>query len=310
MVLNIIFEQMKQLLLIGCVLLALNGNSQTFFERDTTLNVKRTAWTSGIIGAGWIGSTVSLQAVWYKEHWSDFKFFDDSKEWLGMDKFGHAYTSYSLTKDISSIYHWAGLNRNNSLIVGSSVTFGFQLTLEVLDGFSDKWGFSWSDLGTNTLGIAWHAWQDLLWKEQRFKLKFSAHTTPYAQFRPNTLGSTIAERLLKDYNGQTYWLNINPGMFLSRNSKFPKWLSFSFGYSVDEKLHGDLNHYQVITENGKALDFHAKSQFLFSLDIDFEEIPVKKPWLKTLFKALNHVKIPFPTMIITGKELDWHPFYF
>lgn len=126
---------------------------------------------------------------------------------FGMDKLGHIYTSNAIVKNISSLYTWAGVNKNTSLAIGSGVAFGFLTTLEVLDGFSDKWGFSWSDVGANALGIAWYVWQDLLWEEQRLKLKFSAYPSKYARYRPNTLGNNFSERILKDYNGQTYWLS-------------------------------------------------------------------------------------------------------
>lgn len=301
---------MKNILLIFFIVFSLNGRTQSFFEGDTTFNVKRTAWTSGVIGAGWVSSTIALQAVWYKEHWSPFHFFDDSKEWLGMDKFGHSYTSYSIAKNLTSIYRWAGVDKNKSLLIGSSVAFGFQATIEVLDGFSNQWGFSWSDLGANTLGVAWFAWQDLVWQEQRLKLKFSSHLTPYAKYRPNTLGSTFAERLLKDYNGQTYWLSISPGQFMGEDSSFPKWLSFSFGYSVDEKLHGDLNEYSLANDAGDMVSFQAKSQFIFSLDIDFEQFNPKRKWVSALFKAINHVKIPFPALVVTGNKVGFNAFYF
>jgi hypothetical protein len=44
---------------------------------------------------------------------------------------------------------------------------------------------------------------------KRITPKFSFHTTQYAQYRPNVLGSSLAEQILKDYNGQTYWLSVN-----------------------------------------------------------------------------------------------------
>jgi hypothetical protein len=58
-------------------------------------------------------------------------------------------------------------------------------------------------------GTALFVSQELLWKEQRITPKFSFHTTQYAQYRPNVLGSSLAEQMLKDYNGQTYWLSVN-----------------------------------------------------------------------------------------------------
>lgn len=302
---------MKKLFLFLFLISVLNGHSQSFFENDSTMNKKRTAWISSGIAVGWTGSILALKNVWYKEKWTDeFHTFDDSHQWLGMDKAGHVYTGDLLAKNISSFYRWSGVDRKKSLLIGSSVAFGYMASLELLDGYSDKWGFSWSDLGANTLGIAWYAWQELLWEEQRFKLKFSAHLSPYAQYRPNVLGSTVTERLLKDYNGQTYWVSITPSEFLSSSSSFPKWLSFSFGYSVDKKIHGDYNIFNLIDKNSNIKSFEAKSQYLFSLDIDFEQFNPQRRWVKTLFKVINHVKVPFPAVILSGGKLEMSPLYF
>ena len=35
--------------------------------------------------------------------------------------------------------------------------------------------------------------------------KFSFHQTKFASQRPETLGASLNEQILKDYNGQTYW---------------------------------------------------------------------------------------------------------
>ncbi|PWH86070.1 DUF2279 domain-containing protein [Brumimicrobium oceani] len=291
--------------------MTLLGRTQTFFENDSTLNPKRTAWTSATIATGWTGSILALKNVWYKESWTNsFHLFDDSQQWLGMDKIGHVYTGNLITKNIASLYRWSGVNRKQSLLIGSSVAFGYLSSLELLDAYSEKWGFSWSDIGANTLGIAWYTWQELLWEEQRLKLKFSAHLSPYAQYRPNTLGGTVSERLLKDYNGQTYWLSISPAQFMNESSSFPKWLSFSFGYSIDEKIHGDFNSYTVLTGKPGLKTFNAKSQYLFSLDIDFQGFNPKRQWMKTLFKVINHVKVPFPAVIFSGGKLEVSSLYF
>lgn len=302
---------MKKICILLFLISALNGHSQSFFEKDSTFNTKRIAYLSSGIAIGWTGSILALKNVWYKESWTNnFHTFDDSRQWLGMDKAGHFFTGHLLNKNISSLYRWSGLNRKQGLLLGSSISFGYLTSLELLDAYSEKWGFSWSDITANAAGIAWYAWQDLLWEEQRFKLKFSAHLSPYAKYRPNTLGNSFPERLLKDYNGQTYWLTITPAQFLNQNSSFPSWLSLSFGYSIDEKLHGDDNFYTVLPGTPQEKSFSAKSQYLFSLDIDFEQFNPKRPWLKTLFKAINHVKIPFPTVIFSDGKMKMSPLYF
>ncbi|MEJ6491389.1 MAG: hypothetical protein QNL60_02870 [Flavobacteriales bacterium] len=59
-------------------------------------------------------------------------------------------------------------------------------------------------MGANALGSGLFLGHHLLWKEQRIVLKFSSHPTEFAKYRPEVLGSSYPERLLKDYNGQTY----------------------------------------------------------------------------------------------------------
>src|SRR5699024_2707143 len=163
---------MKKTILIFLLLSSFFCQGQTFFEKDTVYNKKRTVCLSSAIGVGWAGSMTGLSTVWYKDKFDGkFQFFVDSKEWLGMDKFGHAYTSYTIAKDVTEMYHWAGLSRNSSLLIGSLISLGFQTNLEIFDGFADEWGFSWLDMGANTAGIVWFAWQDLVWQDQKIKFK-------------------------------------------------------------------------------------------------------------------------------------------
>ena len=101
---------------------------------------------------------------------------------------------------------WSGVSKKNQLICGATFGFAFLSAVEVMDGYSSNWGASLGDVGANAAGTALLVSQELLWKEQRITPKFSFHTTPYASARPNVLGSSISEQILKDYNGQTYWL--------------------------------------------------------------------------------------------------------
>lgn len=297
--------------ILSLFLLLTYSYAQSFFEADTTFNKGRTIGISSALGSTWVGATIAIQSVWYNEYWDNqFHFFDDSKEWLGMDKAGHAYTANSIIKNTTSLYRWAGCSREHSLILGSSIALGYMSTIEILDGFSKKWGFSWSDMLANSSGILWYVWQDLLWEDQKIKMKFSAHLTPYAQYRPEALGETFSERILKDYNGQTYWLTIAPASFTSQPTKFPKWLGFSLGYSIDSKLNGHNNTYIIYGADGSTTTFNAKSMYLFSLDIDFENIPSKRAWLRSILKVVNHVKVPFPTLSFDGKKFHFHPVYF
>ncbi|WP_343634496.1 DUF2279 domain-containing protein [Fluviicola sp.] len=261
-------------------------------QADTTWN-KRSYWVGGtdlVLGGG---SVALLSAVWYQEYpKSKFHSFDDSNEWLYMDKFGHAYTAYKLSTVNYAAWRWARMPKKKAVLVSGGIAWTYQLSVEILDGFSAEWGFSWADLTANTAGVGLFLGQQLGWDEQRFQLKFGYKPSPYAAIRPNTLGSNFPERLLKDYNAQSYWLCVAPGTFF-KQSKFPKWIQVGFGYSIDSKLNGDLNTY---TDLNTGKTYFAKQEYAISLDIDWAQLPIKKPWLKKVLKPLNSIKIPFPAV--------------
>ena len=81
-------------------------------------------------------------------------------------------------------------------------------------------------MAANAIGAGIYLSQVLAFQEQRFKMKFSYHPTKYAQLRTDVLGSNFQESLLKDYNGQTYWISFFPG-FHSNSGLIPKWLCLS-----------------------------------------------------------------------------------
>lgn len=259
---------------------------------DTSWN-KRSYWVAGTDLALGGGSVALLSAVWYREYpKSGFHTFNDSNEWLYMDKLGHAYTAYKLSTVNYSAWRWARMPKQKATLLSGGIAWTYQLSVEVLDGFSAEWGFSWADLTANTAGVGLFIGQQLGWDEQRFQLKFGYKPSPYAAIRPNTLGSNFPERLLKDYNAQSYWLCVAPGTFF-KESKFPKWIQIGFGYSIDAKLNGDSNTY---TDLNTGKTYFAKQEYAISLDLDWSQLPIKRPWLKKLLKPLNAIKIPFPAV--------------
>jgi hypothetical protein len=279
---------------------------QNALENADTLSRKRIAITGSSIGLTWAGSMTALYQVWYKnEELVAFHTFDDGANWLQMDKAGHVYTNYKISRLTGNMFKWAGMKDHSAALIGTGIGLGYQTTLEFFDGYSSGWGFSWYDMGANTLGGAIYLGQELAWGEERIIPKFSFHPTDYAELRPNILGSNFPEQLLKDYNGQTYWLSFNPTLFY-KGSTFPKWLCLSFGYSADAKIVGD----QEIYTDPAGKTYHSQREFLFSLDVDFSRLPVKRPWLKKVLDQLNYLKIPFPALILTNGKLFGSPFYF
>lgn len=261
-----------------------------FAQSDSSWN-KRSWLVTGTNVAIGGGSIALLNSVWYKDYpKSDFHLFNDANEWLQMDKVGHSYTAYILSNAEYAAWRWAKLPRKKAIWLSGGIAWTYQLSVEVMDGYSAQWGFSLVDLTANTLGAGLFIGQQLAWDQQRFQLKFGYNPSPYADLRPSVLGSNFTESLLKDYNAQSYWLCVSPGSFFSE-SNFPKWIQVGVGYSIDGKLNGDLNTYSL---NG--INYTAHREWAISLDIDWAQLPIKRKWVKNVLKPLNAIKIPFPSV--------------
>ncbi len=286
---------------------SISWGQNRFFQPADSLHQGRLVATSLSIGTVWTGSIIALNHVWYKEfEKTNIHSFDDSKEWMQMDKMGHVYTSYHLSHQAFKSYRWSGLNRKTSAWIGTGIGFGYQLTFEFLDGRSSAWGFSWSDLVANGIGSALFLTQELIWQEQKIKLKFSYLPTKYAQYRPNVLGSNFGERLLKDYNGQTYWLTFSPRILFPK-IPVPEWISVAVGYSVDQKLAAKEDYF--VTLDGLNT-FNAQREFILSLDIDVTKLSIRKKWLKTILSPFNLIKIPFPAVVFQSNGIAGKWLYF
>ena len=263
----------------------------SFLKPSDTLNKPRKTGVyvgeSVALGATLIG----LNQLWYKDYpKSSFHFINDNNQWLQMDKLGHMYSTYHLGRLGSEMLQWSGASQKEQLIYGSTLGLGFLTVVEVFDGFSQEWGASSGDIIANVSGTALYVSQELLWNEQRIIPKFSFHQTKFVAQRPETLGASRNEEILKDYNGQTYWLSFNIHSF-AKDSFFPKWLNLAIGHGGEGMLYG--NDAEAI-ENGIIQDPYR--QFYLSLDIDLTKITTKSHFLKTVFSIFNTIKIPAPTL--------------
>lgn len=283
------------------------NTADSFFKPSDSLNIKRqnTVIISEAVLA--TGTLIALNQAWYAEYpKSDFHFINDNAEWLQMDKAGHVFSSYHLGRFGAEMLQWSGANKKNQLLYGAGLGFAFLTAVEVLDGYSSEWGASLGDVVANASGTALYVSQELIWKEQRIMPKFSFHTTKYAGYRPEVLGSSFTEQILKDYNGQTYWLSINLHSF-AKGSKIPKWLNLALGYGADGMITGNKEDTPpILTSNPKRF-----RQFYLSLDVDLTKIKTKSHFLKTVFSVLNTVKIPAPTIeFVHLNDIKYHFIYF
>lgn len=256
-------------------------------------------------------SMTGLYFAWYADYpQSAFHFYNDNGEWMQMDKFGHGVTSYIVGTGGYEFLRAAGLDEKRSIWYGGTIGLVFLTTVEVFDGLSSGWGFSWGDMAANTLGSAMFIGQQFLWHEQRITLKYSFHTTEFADYRPDLLGSNLLQQTIKDYNGQTYWASFNiKSLLLNKESNFPAWLNLAFGYGATGMTGGFEN---ALQHNGKPIpSYERKRQFFLSLDVDFTRIPTNNKFLKYTLKVLNIFKLPLPTLEYnTSGDFVWHWMYF
>lgn len=284
------------LLLWFCQITVAQNSIENFLKPSDTLNKKRLKTLA--ISEVAIGSAtlIGLNQLWYADYpRSNFHFINDNAEWLQMDKAGHVFSSYYLGSFGANALKWSGASGNSQLIYGSTLGLAFMTTVEVLDGYSKNWGASLGDIAANISGTALFVSQELLWREQRIVPKFSFHTTPYASARPNVLGSSVPEQILKDYNGQTYWLSANIYSF-AKSSKIPKWLNIAFGYGAEGMITGN----DEFTNTIFLPESKRFRQFYLSLDVDLTKIETNSHFLKTILTVLNSIKIPAPTLEIKG----------
>ncbi len=256
-----------------------------------------------VVGA--TGAIIALDQAWYAQfERTAFHGFNDGSEWLLMDKTGHIFSTYAIGSWGHAVLSHCGASESASRWVGGTLGLAFMTGVEILDGTSSGWGFSGWDMVANTAGAGLFIGQDIGWGEQRLRLKLSSHFTDYAAMRPDLLGITPAERVLKDYNGVTLWLSGNV-VQLSPWKSAPPWLNIAAGYGAEGLV-------TAIPDESTAITGAAPyRQYYLSPDMDLTRIRTKSRTVRTLLFLLNSIKIPAPALEIqsTGKVVG-HWLYF
>ncbi len=282
----------------------------------------------GVSATTYTGFSIGLYNSWYKQYPQEsFHFFNDWGEWENMDKYGHFYTSHFQAALCYKGAKWTGLSEKQSINTGLICAALFQTTIEVMDGFSSQWGWSWGDFAMNNAGLAAFYFQQKHWGEQRIHFEVSSWPKKYPTVqninsqsgsastslneRANALyGKSWAERYLKDYNAQIIWASFNLASFASENTKIPPWLNVAIGYGAENMFGGFENEWEIDNDLF-VLDYSYEryQQFYLGLDVDFTRIRVKNPFLKSLFTTLNIFKLPLPAIEFnTRGEVIFHLF--
>jgi uncharacterized protein YfiM (DUF2279 family) len=311
-------------------------DSISHYQRNVALVLS----TEGVLVGGIM---TSLYKSWYSgSETGGFHLYNDNKEWLQMDKAGHANSCYNLGVVGYEALRLAGWDEKHSIIYGGTLGLAIMSVVEVFDGLSADWGFSWGDMTANLFGTGLFMAQQALWHEQRIALKYSYHNSgcpkynvsnPLTMERDYIIGEDWLDRIYEDYSGITVWMAFDiKSLCMKKDSRFPSWLGLAIGYGA-EGMTGEYNNFKPVGHVGddgnwgrgweydpvnaphdlKYMPNDARHrQFFIAPDIDISRIPCRNKTLKHVLRVLSAIKIPTPTLEYQtgGVGFQWHWLYF
>lgn len=271
--------------------------------QDTTQVVNRKRLNTVIIAGStaYTATLIGLSQLWYADsEGQPFQFFNDNNEWKQMDKVGHFYAGFHFSSATSAVLQWSNVPKHKADLWGSVTGFLILLPIEIMDGFSADYGASVGDLTANAAGSALYLGQSVLWNEVRLHPKFSFQRTGYPALRTDEiLGKGLPGEIIKDYNGQTYWISVDLDKFF----RFPKWLNLAMGYGAHDMV------YARDAEN-MAAGYDAYRQYYIGMDFDLSHIKTKSKLLNTGLFILNMIKLPAPAFSFSRRGNNFTMFQF
>lgn len=279
---------------------SLSGHSACAQADTSTVNRKKLRTIIIASGVGYATGLVVLNHVWYKNtERQAFRIFNDNAEWKQVDKLGHFYSAFYLSYATAKTLRACHVAGRRADITGALTGFLLTVPIEIMDGFSDGYGASAGDLIADAAGPAFFSGQQLAWNEIRIFPKFSFQRTAYPQLRPELLGDNLLSEIVKDYNGQTYWLSFDIDKFIS----FPRWLNIAMGYGAEDMVYARDSQNQ-------AVGHHPFRQYYLAIDFDLSAIKTRSKLIKTLICVANAIKLPAPAVEFSNKGVRFHAFYF
>lgn len=250
--------------------------------------------------AGYTAGVATLNYVWYKDtERQSFRFFNDNREWKQVDKAGHFFASFYLSDLPARALRSCGVPARKADAVGALSGFLLTIPIEIMDGFSSGYGASAGDVIADAAGPVFFLGQKALWNEVRIVPKLSFHRTGFPARNPDLLGENLLSEIVKDYNGQTYWLSVD----VDRFTRFPRWLNVALGYGAHEMVHAR-------DSQNEALGLHPHRQYYLGVDIDLTSIKTRSKVVKALLYVASTVRLPAPAVAFSQGEVTFHAFYF
>ncbi|HYC37680.1 MAG TPA: DUF2279 domain-containing protein [Usitatibacter sp.] len=139
----------------------------------------------------------------------------------GVDKLGHVYSTYVATRAFGPLFEWAGNSPHDARKLAAWTAWGAMSAVEIIDGFSKKYSFSYEDFIANTVGaLAGYAMASDPALDDLIDLRLSYRPSPLSEYDP-----------LGDYPGQRFHFVVKaegvPGL---RDTPVLKYLELNLAY--------------------------------------------------------------------------------
>jgi hypothetical protein len=100
--------------------------------------------------------------------------------------------------------------------------------------------------------------------------------------------------MLKDYNGQSYWLSFNIASFLPASDHFPRWLNATVGYGAEGMVGAMKNPDEI--DGRPSLLSNATGSSISPFDTDLYRIDGLSPLASSLLELNRLIKTPAPAL--------------
>ena len=249
-----------------------------------------------LIGGVTLGTVIPVhlyqQSAWWQGQRAPFRFENDWKYALNVDKVGHMYAGYILSRTFGYMLRWSGLSEHSSTFYGSVFGLTYQMYVEVEDGFHRDYGFSPGDAFSNMVGATIPLAQSTFPVLKNFAFKYSYW--PSSNYL-DELHAGQTRAFLDDYQGTTVWLAVDPHFLMGSGAArvVPAWLGFAVGLAARDL---DLNG------NGRRL-------YSLALDYNLSKIETDSDLLQAIFTLLDYIHLPAPEILFDGKHVRLGVFY-
>lgn len=251
--------------------------------RETSVGLVPTLIVGGTVAAASIGLHIHQANAWWADQRGPFHVQDDWDYALQADKAGHFVAGYALAYFGGEAMMTSGFSWEAATWTGAAIGLAYHTYVEIEDGFATNWGFSPSDMASNTLGSVYYVLQYYVPELQNFQPKW--------QFIPakwtGELPIPHATAVFDDYASSTFFLSVNMHRVLpdAVAEHWPAWLNLAVGYGVREV--------------GYEPDRLPTKRVVLALDYNMVELLPEGPgfwnWIR---QSMNFIKLPSPALEI------------